>query len=246
VTAHRAASGHEGVLRSRADLRSAEVTIDSWFGATADRGRMMCTVAAAPRADSTATGVTRLAPADLHPSAEPERLVHLALREGFAGLGILVWADQVVADTSTEFHHGIETALTDLCAEHPVTVLCVYDRPGVGADHLDMAVGHHGEGLHEQQLALSTTDDTIRLGGEIDMTNLDVVDAALQAAVEARPRRLRVDLTGTAFVSAGAAQVLHRYATALRAGGADVELDGVAPHVARVLRLVGLHDRSTG
>lgn len=245
-TAHAAPPTHEGLLRSQAELREAAATVDTWFRSAADRGYKMCTLAAAPRSDAAAAGVTRLAPADLHPAAAPVRLVRAARGEGFAGLGVLIWADQVIADTSREFHDGIETALTELCAEHPVAVLCVYDRLGVGAHCLDMAVGHHVGGLHEQQLTVRATDDTLRLGGEIDLTNLDVLDAALRTAAAARPERLRIDLSATVFVSAGAAQLLHRHAAALHAAGTRLLLDGMAPHIERVLRLAARHSRPGG
>src|SRR3712207_408781 len=123
----------------------------------------MLTLAAPPRPDASPTGVTALAAEDLHPSAGPERLVRQALDEGFRGLGILVWADKLLGDTSSEFHDDIETALTALCVDHPVSVLCVYDRPGAGVECLDLAVTQHTGALHEQQVTLGWTDDVVHL-----------------------------------------------------------------------------------
>jgi hypothetical protein len=88
--------------------------------------------------------VIALSPQDLHPSTDPVRLVRQALDDGFHGLGVLIHADDVIASTSSRFHDAVETALTELCVDHPVAVLCVYDRPGVGTDRLDLAVAHHG------------------------------------------------------------------------------------------------------
>jgi anti-anti-sigma factor len=240
----RAPSGHEGLLRSLDDLAQAELTVDSWFRSTAARGHKMCTLAAVSPPGS--AGAMALLPADLHPSAAPVDLVHRARSEGFTGLGILIWADRVIAETSQEFHDGIEAALTDLCADHPVSVLCVYDRPGVGAACLDLAVGHHLGGLYEQQLTLRKSDEVVRLNGEIDMTNLDVVATALRAAAEGRPERLRIDLSGTTFLSAAAAQLVDQHVRALRADGAHVEVRGAAPHVARVLQMIARHVRPEG
>jgi anti-anti-sigma factor len=230
--------GHAGLLRSRPDDRGAERIVDSWFRSVADLGYGMCTVATAPPPG--ASGVTALAAADVHPSAAPADLVRRARDEGCAGLGVLVRADRVIAETSREFHDEVEAALTGLCAEHPVAVLCVYDRPGAGVDCLDLVVGHH-EVLHEQQLTLRPSEDVLRVSGEVDIVNLDVVGTALRTAAARRPDRLRIDLTGTTFLSAGAARLVHRHVAALRAGGSRVELHGAAPHVGRVLRLAGRH-----
>jgi anti-anti-sigma regulatory factor len=231
--------GHAGLLRSRdGDRAGAEQAVDSWFRSAAARGYGMCTVATPPPPG--VPGVTALAPADVHPSAAPAALARRALDGGFAGLGILIRADRVIAETSRDFHDEIEAGLTDLCVEHPVSVLCVYDRPGAGVQCLDLAVGHH-EGLSEQQLALRASGDTVRLSGEVDVVNLDVVDVALRTAAARRPDRLRIDLSGTTFLSAGAARLVHRHVAALRAGGALVELHGAAPQVDRVLGLVGRH-----
>jgi anti-anti-sigma regulatory factor len=83
----------------------------------------------------------------------------------------------------------------------------------------------------------------VHIGGEVDMTNLDVFEAALHAVAVARDGRLRVDLSRAGFLSAGAAHALHRRVAALRAGGATVELCDAPPPVARALQLVELHFR---
>lgn len=226
---------HLALLRAGDDPGPARAAIEEWFGSTAARGYKMFALAAVP---PPAAGATALAPADLHPAADPAALVRTALREGFAGVGILIRAEGVVGETSSGFHDEVETALTRLSAEHPVTSLCVYDRPGVGVECLDLAVGHHRDGLHEQQLTIRRTDDAVHLVGEVDARNLDVLDAAVRAVTTERPRRLRLDLTGAGFLSGGAARVLHRHLTALREDGVRVDLAGVRPHTQRVLRLV--------
>jgi anti-anti-sigma factor len=227
---------HLGLLRAGDDLGPARAAVGEWFGSTARRGYKMFTLAEVP---PPVAGATALAPADLHPSSAPDALVRGALREGFAGVGILIRAAGVVAAASDDFHDQVETALTRLSAEHPVATLCVYDRPGVGVEHLDLAVAHHRDGLHEQQLTLRRTGDTVHLVGEVDARNLDVLDAAVRAVAAGPPRRLRLDLSGTGFLSAGAASVLHRHVTGLREDGVRVDLAGVRPHTERVLRLIG-------
>lgn len=238
---HRPPPSHQALLRSQVDPHHAEATTDSWFRSNVDHRHKMFTVAVPPRPDASATA---LAPEDLHPSAAPERLVRQALDEGFRGLGILVWADKVLGDTSGEFHDDIETALTALCVDHPVSVLCVYDRPGAGVECLDLAVTQHNAALHEQQITLGRTDDVVHLSGEVDMSNLDVLDAALRATAVAPGRRLRVDLGRLTFLSAGAAHLLSLHVALLRDDGVHVELHRVAPPVGRVLQLIGSGLRS--
>jgi anti-anti-sigma factor len=208
-----------------------------------DRGQLVCTVGALPHPVATATAVTALNPMDLHPSTGPVRLVRRALADGFRGLGVLIHADEVIASTSSRFHDAVEAALTELCLDHPVGVLCVYDRPGVGTECLDLAVAHHGGDLRENQLTVRGAEGAVHIGGEVDMTNLDVFTGALRTIAAARDGRLRIDLSGAGFFSAGAAHVLHQRVAALRAGGAHVELHGATPAVARALDLVELHFR---
>ena len=242
----RSPSGHHGLLRSRTYADHAETRIDSWLRTAVQRGRRICAVGALPHPSAATSEVTVLSPADIHPSATPLELVQQALADGFRGLGVLIHADEVIADRSGRFHDAVETTLTDLCVDHPIEVLCVYDRPGAGTDCVDLAVAHHGGDLRGPQITVRRAAGAVHVGGEIDMTNLDVFDAALQATAVARGRRLRIDLDRVAFLSAGAAHVLHQYVAAVRGNGAHVELHGVAPPVARVLELVERSFRSSG
>lgn len=235
MTVATSSGNHLGLLHPSADPGPARDVLGSWWRAAAGRGLKMVTLTGTP---PTTPGVDALVPADLHPSAAPVGLVERALAEGHAGLGVLIRAEHVITSTSREFHEDVEATLSALCGSHPVSVLCVYDRPGVGVECLDMAVAHHGGGLHEPQLTVRRGEDVVELAGEVDVTNLDVVAAALEQFAVAPPGGLCVDLSGVTFLSAGAAQVLHRRATALRERGADVEFGGAPPHVGRFLRLV--------
>ena len=93
----------------------------------------------------------------------------------------------MITATSRETHAEIETELASLCRDHPVPVLCVYDRKGertgagAGIEHLDLAVARHPDGLQEQRLALRRSADTLYVDGEIEMSNLDVFATALRA-----------------------------------------------------------------
>jgi hypothetical protein len=75
----------------------------------------------------------------LRREARQARLVERALAEGYRGLGVLVWADGVIAAVSAQGHAVIEASLAELCRKHRVSVLCVYDRGTAGTRQLDMA-----------------------------------------------------------------------------------------------------------
>ena len=115
-----------------------------------------------------------------------------ALSDGDHGLGILIWADAVIAATSRATHEEIETTLASLCRDHQVSVLCVYDRAGAGIEHLDLAVARHPDRLEEQRVALRRTADTLYVDGEIDMSNLDVFATALRALTDTPSPTVRI------------------------------------------------------
>jgi hypothetical protein len=126
-----------------------------------------------------------------------------------------------------------------LCAEHPARVLCVYDRPGAGTEHLGLAVTHHRGGLREQLLTVWDNGDHTRVDGEVDMTNLDVFDAALRTCRTLADDTVHLDMSRTAFLSAAAADALVRHVATPHDGLARVELHNLPRHIQRVLRLTG-------
>jgi ABC-type transporter Mla MlaB component len=248
-----APSGHEGLLADSDDHR--QTAIGTWTRSMLDRGEKLLTLAA-PAATHSAVDIaatregrdpTALTPDHLHTTAPPVALLQRALAQGYHGLGILIEADAVITATSRDTHAEIETVLTDLCRDHPVSVLCLYDRSrdhdrdGAGIDHLDLAVARHPDGLHEQQLALRRDADTLQIDGEIDVTNLDVLGAALRALThDNRSPTVRIDLTGVTFLAAAAARPLNRDTAPYRARGAHVEIHAT-PHTTRILQLLDIH-----
>ena len=137
---------HEGLLAAG----HRQAAISTWARAAGDRGDKLLPRGAPVDTDITSrvgSGLTALTPEDLHTTAPPAELLQRALPDGDHGLGILVWADAVITATSRATHEEIETTLAHLCRDHPVSVLCVYDRDGkregAGIEHLDLAVARH-------------------------------------------------------------------------------------------------------
>jgi hypothetical protein len=234
---HRAPGRHAAFLRPAHPRR--DVPIDSWSRSALERGHKLLSIST-PTGSPAPSGTSVLSPNDLHPSSAPADLVRAALDEGFTGLSILIRADEVIAVTSADFHAAVESALTALCAEHPARVLCVYDRPGAGTEHLGLAVTHHRGGLQEQLLTIRDAEDRTHVDGEVDVTNLDVFAAALRTRRTLADDIVHLDMSGTAFLSAGAADALVRHVMTPHDGLAAVQLHNPPRHIRRVLGLAGL------
>ena len=122
---------HEGFLAASAGHR--RTAVSTWARSALDRSEKLLTLCAhldADIASRAGSGLTALTPEDLHTTAAPAELLQRALPDADHGLGILIWADAVITATSRETHAEIETELASLCRDHPVSVLCVYDRKG--------------------------------------------------------------------------------------------------------------------
>jgi anti-anti-sigma regulatory factor len=236
---------HEGLLAASADHR--QTAMSTWARSALDRREKLLTLCAPVDADIASragSGLTALTPEDLHTTAAPVGLLQRAFSDGDYGLGILIWADAVIAATSRGTHEEIETTLAGLCRDHPVSVLCVYDRDGdrdgAGIKHLDLAVDRHPDGLQEQRLAFRRTAHTLYVDGEIEMSNLDVFATALRTLTDTPSPTVRVDLNGVTFLAAAAARSLIRDTAPYRDHGADVEIHAT-PHITRILQLLDIH-----
>jgi hypothetical protein len=236
-----APAGHDGLLAASDDHRQS--VTDTWICSALDRHEKLLTLAAPSDADILTTwpgrSLTALTADDLDAAAKPVKLLQRALAEGYHGLGIVIWADAVITATSRDTHAAIETVLAGLCRDHPVSVLCLYDRAG-GGDHLDLAITRHPDWLHDQHLTLRRTADTLLVDGEIDMTNLDVLAGALRALTLSPSSTVRIDLRGVTFLAAAAGRTLDRDTARYRDRGGRVEVHATR-HITRILQLLGMH-----
>lgn len=236
--------GHAGFVRTPTAESLARIT--GWVEAAVDRGHRVVTVALPPDLglgpDAVVAGLPALSatPGDLLvPDGAVVEMLHRARDEGHRGLAVLVSADGVIASSSPAHHTRVETALTRLCREHPVRVLCLYDRTGVGTDQLDLAVTHHPAELRDPTARVRRSAGRLELAGEFDTSNVALLSCALRiATATATTPGLQIDLSGVRFLSVGAARVLHVDTAAHRAGGGRVQLRGAGPDTVRILRLV--------
>jgi len=236
---------HEGLLAASVGHRRAAMS--TWARSALDRNEKLLTLCAPVDMDiagRAGSGLTALTPDDLRTTVPPPELLRRALPDGDHGLGILIRADAVITATSRETHEEIETTLASLSRDHPVSVLCVYDRhgdrDGAGIKHLDLAVARHPDGLKEQRLALRRSAHTLYVDGEIDMSNLDVFATALRTLTDTPSPTVRIDLEGVTFLAAAAVRTLIRDTAPYRDRGADVEIHAT-PHITRILQLIDIH-----
>jgi anti-anti-sigma factor len=240
----RSAPGHEMLLAASRQHR--RVGADAWVAAALARREKVLTVAAPDRPDLGAVRsgphVAAIGPTELHRVGEPAAI--RALDEGFDGLSVVVWADNLIAATSGEVHADLEAELAELCRAQPVSALCLFDRATTGSERLGAAVARHPDAVRDHVLDLRRTADTVVLGGEIDMANVDLLAAALATVTDAASD-VRIDLGATAFLSVRAATVLATGTAALRERGGRVQLWNVPPHIVRILQVLHL-DRLPG
>jgi hypothetical protein len=178
------ATDHIALLRTA--TAESSTRIENWVRTARARGDHVVTVAVPDGFTPGTEGLPALAPVELHPDGRPVEVDRSLSRRRPRGLGVLVHADAVIAAMSATVRAEIEDVLAALCRDHPVSVLCVYDRDGGGRDHLDMAAARHPDRILETQADLRRTGQTMWLRGEFDTTNNDVLGA--EAPPGRRPR----------------------------------------------------------
>ncbi|WP_447035384.1 MEDS domain-containing protein [Streptomyces sp. DSM 118878] len=135
----------------------------------------------------------------------------------------------------------------------PVIGLCQYDRRAFDPPELAaLDALHHGRAVADDvwqdellRITRTFTPPGLALRGEVDDSNLIAVARALRAETERAagraeaPHRTRVDLRELTFIDVCALRLFVFTGLSLHALGGGMVLDGVAPHVRRVLRVTG-------
>ena len=95
-------------------------------------------------------------------------------------------------------------------------------------------------------VGLTITSLTDRPGltivGDVDFRSLEAFSAAIAEALEAHPGDVHVDLSGLAFIEVSGMRVLADAARQFSGQGRRLVLEGLAPHLSPVLKLVGWYD----
>ena len=83
---------------------------------------------------------------------------------------------------------------------------------------------------------------TLKVGGEIDLSNIDDLRAAVDNAISRSPTGFIVDLTSVSYIdSAGVAVTIGAYRRVSKTGGTLAVVKPIHEGVRRVLDLIGLH-----
>lgn len=81
---------------------------------------------------------------------------------------------------------------------------------------------------------------TVRLCGELDMSAVPAMRQAVHAALVARPRAVRLDMSAVVFVDACAIGALVELARDAGVAGSRLELAGVSGRVRRILAMLDM------
>jgi anti-anti-sigma factor len=138
-------------------------------------------------------------------------------------------------------HQRTEEATDRLCAAQPLSVLCVYRSPDFGEAAVPLCEAH-AAGVRGDLFHAAPLPDGLALAGELDGSNQDAVRSLLGAATAtSRVDPFVVDLRWVAFLDLPAARALLFGTLDHRSRGGRVLLREPQPHVAHLLRLLGLH-----
>ncbi|MGW2230783.1 MEDS domain-containing protein [Streptomyces formicae] len=135
----------------------------------------------------------------------------------------------------------------------PVLGLCQYDQRAYDRHELaSLGALHHGRAIADHiwqdellRITRTFTPPGLALRGEVDDSNVTAVARALRGEAERAadrrdaPHRTRLDLRDLTFIDVCALRLLVFTGLGLYAMGGGLLLDGVAPHVRRVMRVTG-------
>jgi anti-anti-sigma factor len=151
------------------------------------------------------SGQLQLVPAETLVIGEgPTVLAEQALASGYPGVRCLATAADVrrLLPTPSELD-GFERTVDDLCASRPVGWLCELDRSTGPSERTRLLSSRHPGGIRESNVVTSVDEPgSVRLAGDIDIANADLVTSALAASPvpDADRLRLTVDLRDVTFV----------------------------------------------
>ncbi|MDQ1040661.1 anti-anti-sigma factor [Streptomyces sp. V3I8] len=176
-----------------------------------------------------------------------------AVGDGYLGLRVSMEVRREGAGKGLKMLHDSELLLEPVFASLPVLGICQYDRRVF--DDLELAPldrlhrGRVTADLVWRDELLSVTrmfaPPGLALAGEVDDTNVTALARALQAEtarVRARSAAgpcTRLDLRDLAFIDVGAMRLLVFIALSLHGSGGALVLQGVSPHIRRLMRVTG-------
>ena len=166
-----------------------------------------------------------------------------ALDAGYAGLRVCRELDSDVPRPS-DVCRGVSDGLDEVGACGRIGWLCRQDR-GRGRERLERLVDAHPDGLRTTMLTTRPVGDGLALAGEVDISNVELFEAAVARATHNDRQVLWLDVADLRFMDVAGCRALARTTRALRNAGGSLLIVDPLPPVAHVLRLLGV-DRLRG
>lgn len=197
--------------------------------------------------EALARGQIQVVPADSS-TYDPgfiETVVDGALTEGYPSVRWSGDASTALGVMSPDEHETLEQATDQLCATRPLSVLCQYPARE-SRDALGFLSRAHGAGLREQRFQAVPVEGGLAVAGELDATNYELLRILLiSATAGAGHDPFVLDLSRVDFLDLPGARALLVGTLDHRSGGGRVRLHAPQPHVAHLVRLLGL-DQAEG
>lgn len=169
------------------------------------------------------------------------RLLKEALAAGFTGYRVAAQAATALSLMPPEDYADFEQALENLTRTRPVAAMCQYDRGRTTGPRLDQAMSAHPHALDEGQLSVRCAPGWLKLEGEVDRDNADVLNAVVRMARPATPgNTVHVDLRGLSFLDVAGLRAMVTASLPLRAAGIVVLLLAPQPGIAMMLSILGI------
>ena len=179
---------------------------------------------------------------EFFPAKGQDRIVDRALAEGFASVRLSSEADAALTILSPDGYHKIEWNLDRMCRTQPVSAMCQYARSKTFGDAPRDAVAIHLTGVRESEFGTFPDEHGLALRGEIDLSNADVLAAAVEVATRPEEQVVCLDLGGLEFLDAAGCRVLVTGSANFRRTGGLMLLVAPQPQVERTMRLLGLDE----
>jgi len=194
-------------------------------------------------------GLAMLSLAEIYPPGGQVTVIERALAEGFTRVRLTAEAGAALGVLTESDYAVFEREMDELCRTRPVSALCQYERQATTELCLRKVVATHLAGIRDPGLRTGPAEDGIAFDGELDISNVDMfaaaVDAVVTANADAAPGLVRLDLGEVCFVDVAACRALVTSTRRFRRGGGRVLVIAPHPMVERVLQLLDV-DRLPG
>jgi anti-anti-sigma factor len=173
----------------------------------------------------------------LYSPRAPELITARAQADGFAAVRVASLATDAMGLLGREFLVAFEGELAQASRGGPFSALCQYDPLSAG-EWLTKVSGLHPLSGSGSPFFAIPGDGAIMLFGEVDATNSEAMDQAIEEATRLATDELRVDLAGVELLSAAGCRAILHGTRDFRDRGGRVVLVGQRSVVRRVLELL--------